>query len=172
VGYDQLRYLRISHHDFDGGVSTGELVVNAAVADDVTEVFRRLYEARFPIRRMTLVDDYGAASDPADGADDFASIEADNTSAFNCRRRTGTGGWSEHSYGTAIDLNPLENPYVHPDGTTSHPASRPYLDRSLAAPGVVTADGQVVAAFRDIGWGWGGNWDSPTDYQHFSRSGR
>ncbi len=151
---------------------TGELVVNASVADNVVAVFRRLYEAGFPIRRMTLVDDYGAASDPADGADDFASIEADNTSAFNCRQRTGTGGWSEHSFGTAIDLNPLENPYVSSDGTTSHPGSRRFLDRSLAVPGVIAGDGPAVAAFRDIGWGWGGTWSTPKDYQHFSRSGR
>jgi hypothetical protein len=121
---------------------------------------------------MQLVDDFGPADDPDDGADDFASIEADNTSAFNCRLRTGsTTEFSQHSYGTAIDLNPLRNPYVGTSGTTSHPASVPYLERS-PRPGVITGDGPVVAAFREIGWSWGGDWSTVKDYQHFSLSGR
>lgn len=173
VGYDQLRHLTLSHWDFEGAVRTGELVVHETVAEDIVAVFRQLFELRYPIRRMTLVDDFGPGSTASDGADDFASIEADNTSAFNCRTRTGSGSeYSQHAFGTAIDLNPLENPYVGRSGTTSHPASVPFLDRSAGAPGVVTADDPVVRALRSIGWGWGGDWEGIKDYQHFSATGR
>jgi hypothetical protein len=173
VGFEGLRYVRVSHTDPDGRTVQGELVVAASVADDVVTVFRRLHELRFPISRMSLVDDFGRADDPADGADDFASIEADNTSAFNCRRRTGSAAeYSQHSYGTAIDVNPLANPYVGRRGTTSHPASEPYLDRSIERPGMLMAGGPVVAAFADIGWSWGGVWSDVKDYQHFSLTGR
>jgi hypothetical protein len=130
----------------------------------VLDVLRRLYAARFPIRRMVPVDAYGAS--------DFRSIEADNTSAFNCRYVEGTTHWSEHSYGRAIDLNPIENPYVTGAGTTSHPASRSYLRRSPYRPGMAVEDGVAVRAFAAAGWGWGGRWSGDRDYQHFSASGR
>ena len=100
------------------------------------------------------------------------SIEADNTSAFNCRTVEGTTRWSEHAYGRAIDLNPIENPYVASDGTTSHRASRPYLRRSPYRPGMAVAGGAVVRAFDAVGWSWGGRWSGVKDYQHFSASGR
>jgi hypothetical protein len=158
-----LRILSLSHRRFDGRVGTGRLVVHEDVARDVLAVFRRLYEARFPIRRMTPVDAYGGS--------DFRSIEADNTSAFNCRRVEGTSRWSEHAYGRALDLNPIENPYVS-GGSTSHRASVPYLDRSRRRPGMAYEGGSAVRAFDAIGWGWGGRWTSVRDYQHFSASGR
>jgi hypothetical protein len=126
--------------------------------------FGDLYAHRFPIRRMRLVDDYAAS--------DHASIEADNTSAFNCRRATGQTRWSEHAYGRAVDVNTIENPYVYADGTTSHPRSRPYLDRSRHRRGMAFAGGVLVKAFNRVGWGWGGTWPGPTDYQHFSAGGR
>jgi hypothetical protein len=164
VGLGGLRYVRISHHGFDGRVRRGEMIVNADAVADVRSVFRTLFRARFPVRRMRLVDDYGA--------DDWRSIEADNTSAFNCRRATGSGRWSEHSYGRAIDINPIENPYVFSNGTTSHRASRPYLRRSPYRRGMAVRGGVLVRAFKVAGWGWGGDWPSPRDYQHFSASGR
>ena len=158
-----LRLLTLTHWGFDGRTHTGRLVVNADVSAPVLRVFRRLYELRYPIRRMRLVDDYGA--------DDFRSIEADNTSAFNCRAATGSSRWSEHAYGHAIDLNPIENPYVS-GGSTFHPASVRYLDRSRR-PGVIVSGDPVWKAFRSIGWGWGGDWAGfVQDYQHFSASGR
>lgn len=173
VGYDDLAYVRMRHWNYEGGISDGELVVNKGEVEALRSAFQKLFDAGFPIRRMTLVDDFGPADDPADGADDFASIESDNTSAFNCRRRTGSASaFSEHAYGTAIDINPLENPYVTGAGTTSHPASVPFLDRSNPGAGVITADSPVVEAFRAVGWRWGGDWQAPIDYQHFSRSGR
>lgn len=162
VPLEDLRYVTVTYVDFDGAVQTGELVVHADVAEGVTRVFARLFELRYPIRSMRLVDDFGA--------DDDASMRADNTSAFNCRAITGGSAWSEHAYGRAIDLNPVENPYV----LGSHVAprvGRPFVSRP-DAPGVVHADDAVVRAFAAEGWQWGGYWDSPTDYQHFSTTGR
>ncbi len=158
-----LRLVTVSHVGFDGRVRQGRLVVHRVVAGDIVAVLRRLYRAGFPIRRMVPVDAYGGS--------DFRSIEADNTSAFNCRYVDGTRRWSEHAYGRAIDVNPIENPYVS-GGRTSHPASVPYLDRGRRRPGMAFAGGPLVRAFDAIGWGWGGRWASVKDYQHFSTSGR
>ncbi len=164
VSLSQLRLLRLTYWGFDHRPHTGRLVVNADVATTVVSVFRRLYDARFPIRRMQLVDDYGGS--------DFRSIEADNTSAFNCRAATGSTHWSNHAYGHAIDVNTIENPYVD-SGQTSHPASRPYLDRSWHRAGMAYPGGVLVQAFASAGWGWGGSWSgSIHDYQHFSVNGR
>jgi D-alanyl-D-alanine carboxypeptidase-like protein len=164
VPLSDLRLVSARHWGFDGRVHRGRIVVHRDVAEKVLAVFRRLYGARFPIRRMIPVDAYGAS--------DFRSIEADNTSAFNCRTVDGTSRWSEHAYGRAIDLNPIENPYVGSSGTTSHRASTPYLRRSPYRPGMAVESGTVVRAFDAIGWGWGGRWSGPKDYQHFSASGR
>ena len=163
VPLSDLRLLTLTHWGFDGGVHRGRLVVHEDYARALVSVFRRLFEARFPIRRMRLIDAYGGS--------DFRSIEADNTSAFNCRPVTGGGGWSEHAYGRAIDVNPIENPYVS-GGTTSHRASIPFLDRSRIRRGMAYEGGALVRAFDAIGWGWGGRWSSVKDYQHFSASGR
>ena len=162
VALGELRLLRLSHRGFDGSVRTGRLVVHRDVAREVVAVFRRVYEAGFRVRRMVPVDAYGAS--------DFRSIEADNTSAFNCRYVEGTRRWSEHAYGRALDLNPIENPYVS-GGRTSHRASLPYLDRSRRRPGMAYEGGAVVRAFDAIDWGWGGRWRGVKDYQHFSASG-
>jgi D-alanyl-D-alanine carboxypeptidase len=158
-----LRLLRLSHRGFDRSARTGRLVVHRDVAREVVAVFRRLYEAGFPVRRMVPVDAYGGS--------DFRSIEADNTSAFNCRYVEGTRRWSEHAYGRALDLNPIENPYVS-GGRTSHRASVPYLDRSRRRAGMAFEGGAAARAFDAIGWGWGGRWAAVKDYQHFSASGR
>ena len=162
VPLSDLRYLTLIHRGFDGADHTGELVVAASVADDVTAIFDELYTAGYPIGSMRLVDDFG-------GSDD-ASMAANNSSAFNCRAVTGGSGYSEHSYGTAIDLNPVQNPYL--SGTLVLPdAGRAYLDRS-SQPGVIKPGDAVVQAFAQHGWTWGGTWSGPVDYQHFSVSGR
>lgn len=158
-----MRLLTVPYWGFDGASRTGELVVHRDVAAEVESVFRALYEARFPIERMELVDVYG-------GNDD-ASMTANNTSAFNCRPITGGGRWSQHSYGRAIDINPLQNPYVYRDGSVIDPAAAPYTDRSRQDPGMIHAGDVVVNAFAGIGWSWGGNFTSTKDYQHFSESG-
>jgi hypothetical protein len=164
VGLDGLRYVRVSYIGFDGEPHTGELMVAASAVRAMRRAFATLYEARFPIRRMRLVDDYRG--------DDYASIEADNTSAFNCRRATGSTRWSDHAYGRAIDVNPIENPYVAADGSTAHRASVPYLKRSRHRRGMAYRGGVLVRAFARVGWGWGGTWSGPVDYQHFSSTGR
>jgi hypothetical protein len=163
VALGNLRLLTLSHWGFDGRPRTGRLVVHRDIARDLVGVFRELYAARFPIRRMRLVDAYGGS--------DFRSIEADNTSAFNCRYVEGTTRWSNHAYGTAIDVNPIENPYVS-GGRTAHRASVLYLDRARRRPGMAFEGGALVRAFDRIGWGWGGRWTSVKDYQHFSANGR
>ena len=160
---EDLSYVKVSYVGFDGQVSEGELVVAVDVAEPVVTVFSRLFELGYPIASLRLVDDFA-------GSDD-ASMAANNSSAFNCRPVTGTTGtFSEHSYGTAIDLNPVQNPYVA-GGTVLPPAGRDYLARP-PLPGVLHAGDPVVQAFASIGWSWGGDWDGPVDYQHFSLSGR
>jgi hypothetical protein len=163
VALGDLRYVRLSYFGFDGAVHGGALVVNRDAVRAVRIAFGDLFAHRFPIRRMHLVDDYGAS--------DYRSIEADNTSAFNCRPATGATRWSEHAYGRAVDVNTIENPYVYANGTTTHAASRPYLDRSRHRKGMAYAGGVLVRAFAKAGWGWGGSWPGPTDYQHFSANG-
>ena len=163
VALDDLRYVRVRHYNFDGTVQRGELVVNVSAVAAVRTAFADLFVHRFPIRRMRLVDSYGAS--------DHESIEADNTSAFNCRRATGATRWSQHAYGRAIDVNPIENPYIYANGTTTHAASRPYLDRSRHRKGMAYGGGVLVRAFAGAGWRWGGTWPGPTDHQHFSATG-
>ena len=164
VPIEDLRLLTLDFWGFDGKVYSGEMVVNHDVAKDVISVFRDLFGARFPIRRMRLADEYGG--------DDDRSMAANNTSAFNCRPVTGGSAWSEHSYGRAIDINPIQNPYVTGGGTVLPPAGAAYVDRSLQAKGMIHPGDAVVRAFTSVGWGWGGTWSDPVDYQHFSSTGR
>lgn len=159
---EQLRLVQLSHWDFEGRVQQGALVVRAEMADLVVGLFRRIYGERFPIRRMRTIDAYGG--------DDDVSMADDNTSAFNCRPVAGTTRWSQHAYGTAIDINPVENPYVQ-SGRVDPPAGAAFADRRAARPGMAVAGGSLVRAFDAVGWGWGGRWAQP-DYQHFSAAGR
>jgi hypothetical protein len=161
VGPDELRLVRMSVLGFDGKVHRGELVVAAAVASDVVATFAELYHHRYPIERMVTVDKYDA--------DDDASMAANNTSAFNCRAITGGTAWSNHSYGRAIDINPLQNPYISGSGAVYPPNGAPYTDRTRTDPGLIHADDVTVRAFERRGWSWGGYWDTPIDYQHFEK---
>jgi hypothetical protein len=162
VGFADLRLLTVRYVGFDGRAHTGQMVVHRRHARDVVGVLGELYEARFPISRMQLVDTYGG--------DDNRSMAADNSSAYNCRTVAGTSTFSDHAYGAAVDINPVENPYVTTDGVLPA-AGRRYtaVDRSPgadAARGVIVADDVVVRAFAQIGWKWGGVWNE-ADYQHF-----
>jgi hypothetical protein len=164
VSLDDLRVVVLTYIGFDGKAHLGKLIVNRSATTAIIGAFRRLYAARFPIRRMEPVDAYGG--------DDYRSIQADNTSAFNCRPATGSSHWSQHAYGLAVDVNPIENPYLD-DGKSSHAASTPYLNRSRVRPGMAVAGGTLVEAFAAVGWGWGGSWSgSVQDTQHFSSNGR
>jgi D-alanyl-D-alanine carboxypeptidase len=162
VGPAQLLRLDVSYWDFAGRRRVGSIVIRSAAARDLLSVFRKLYAARFPMRRLRPVEAYK-------GSDDV-SMAADNTSGFNCRFVSGTRRWSQHAYGLALDLNPVENPYVH-GGLVEPPAGRRYLDRSRRRPGMVVSGDVVVRAFASIGWRWGGYWTSAKDYQHFSATG-
>ena len=162
VGFADLRLLTVRYVGFDDRAHTGQLVVHRRHARDLVGVFRELYQARYPIRRMQLVDAYGG--------DDNRSMAADNSSAYNCRTVAGTSSFSDHAYGAAVDINPVENPYVTTDGVLPAKGLRfVEVDRSPgvdAARGVIVADDVVVRAFARIGWKWGGVWNEP-DYQHF-----
>lgn len=158
VGPESLSLLRLSYVGFDGMPAIGELVVATEIVGDVVEIFAELYAQRFPIRSMATIEAFGA--------DDNASMAVDNTSAFNCRQITGGGGWSLHSYGIAIDVNPRENPYVSGQ-TVLPPEGRDHLDRDHPAPGTILAGDQVVTVFAEHGFEWGGYWSDPVDYQHF-----
>ena len=163
VGPADLRLLRLAYWDFAGRPRVGEIVVHRDVAADITAVFRRLFAARFPIRRLALVDEYG-------GSDD-RSMAADNTSAFNCRNAVASGppAWSQHAYGRAIDVNPVENPYLF-DGRVLPPKGAAYTDRADERPGMAVRGGVLVKAFAAVGWRWNVGGQNP-DYQHFSRGG-
>jgi hypothetical protein len=170
VTFPRLRLLEVRYVGFDHRSHWGGLVVNARVASDLARVFEQLYAMRFPIRHMQFGDTYGALKNvPRDG-DFTASFECRQASASPCTKSNGTtGSWSEHAYGEAIDLNPVENPYVG-CGMTRDPTSLSYVNRSVYRRGMV--DDAVVRAFASIGWGWGGSWSGSTkDYMHFSING-
>jgi hypothetical protein len=169
VPLSQLRLLTVSHWDFDGKVHEGQLVVNRDVATPLATVFRKLYDLRFPIRHMRLDDLYGPGrAFPSDG-DVSGSFHCRESVPSPCVGGTRSGHWSNHAYGFAVDLNPIENPYFG-CGRVHDRRSRPYVDRSRLRRGMVTP--AVVRAFRSIGWGWGGDWSSGTkDYMHFSVNG-
>ncbi len=162
----ELRAIHLSYIGFDGTAHTGEIIVNASVADQVIKAFSLLYRAWFPIRRMKPVDVF-RGSDPR-------SMAADNTSGFNCRRAVAPGPpqWSMHAYGLAIDVNTLQNPYMEAGSGVHPPAGAAYINRSDIRPGMAHPGGILVSAFRSVGWGWGGYWTGSPDYQHFSVNGR
>jgi hypothetical protein len=163
VGLQGLRLLTLSHWNFAGDAATGELVVAAGAAQDIVGVFEALFDARFPIERMELVDAYAG--------DDDLSMAANNTSAFNCREVAWKPGvWSNHAFGTAIDVNPLVNPYVS-TSLTLPPEGAAFVDRTSPTVGGLYPGDMAIAAFADIGWVWGGTWSSAKDWQHFSASG-
>jgi hypothetical protein len=159
VALAQLRLLTVTYRGFDGHSHSGQLVVNATAATPLQTVFRRLYELRFPIREIEPLHPVG---------DDTASFECRDAAPSPCPGTAPTGHWSEHAYGEAVDINPVENPYTG-CGITEDRASIPYLNRSNLRPGMVTP--AVVAAFASVGWGWGGSWTGTQDYMHFSANG-
>jgi hypothetical protein len=158
--WDALAYLELDHRTFDGGAARGELLVHRAIADHAVALFARLFALGFPIRQMRLVDDFEASDD--------ASMEADNTSAFNFRCVAGTEVLSQHAFGLAIDINPVENPMMN---ATWHvpPSAAPYRDRSELRPGMIVRPGPITAVFDELGWEWGGDWRHVHDLHHVMR---
>jgi D-alanyl-D-alanine carboxypeptidase len=163
VGLNELRYVTVVFWGFDDGAHTGELLVNAAVADPMVEVFRRLFDARFPIEEMRIIR--------TEEIDAHPTGDGNTTTSFVCRPAVGSGNWSRHAYGLAVDINPFHNPYIKGDLVLPELASA-YLDRDSVRPGMIVEGDPVTAAFGDLGWGWGGRWRSLLDYMHFSDNNR
>jgi D-alanyl-D-alanine carboxypeptidase len=158
---EDLRQLTLSFRDFENHTRTGNLIVNRDLADQVLKLFEALYRHGFLIEKMVPIEEYGG--------NDEASMAANNTSAFNCRDATGKPGtFSNHSWGRAIDINPLTNPYVNGDKVLP-PEGRRYLDRTKAFKGSILKDGFVAREFEKAGWTWGGRWPDRQDYQHFEK---
>jgi hypothetical protein len=164
VGPSQLRLLQLRYVGFDGHARVGSMVVNATVVTAVAKVFATLYAKRFPIHLMVPTSQF-QGKDPA-------SMAADNTSGFNCRYAVTTGPkqWSVHAYGEAIDVNPVQNPYVF-NGVAQPVAGKAYVNRSDVRPGMAELGGVLNDAFAFVGWFWGGRWTASPDYQHFSSTG-
>jgi len=163
-----LRLLTLSYWGFDGEVHRGPMVVNARVARDVVWVFRQLFRARFRIERMALAKRFRPNANP--------NAKKSVTASFNCRVVVTPAGpgttLSMHSYGLAVDVNSLQNPFVAANGFTRNRFARPYVDRSKRLPGMIHEGDVVVRAFEHIGWSWGGDWSGGKDYMHFSVNGR
>ena len=164
IAPSQLRLLRLSYFGFDGRAQVGSMVVNAKVVTAVIQIFATLYRDRFPLHSMIPESRYGG-HDPA-------SMAADNTSGFNCRYAvaSGTPHWSAHAFGEAIDVNPVQNPYLV-NGVAEPISGMAYRDRGVVRPGMAVNGGVLVNAFAYVKWYWGGRWTASPDYQHFSASG-
>jgi len=161
---DALRLVEVVHWTFEEGqTARGQLVVHHRAVEPITDAFRAAFDEGFPIRSVRPVSEFGGS--------DAASMAADNTSAFNCRKVKGTSAWSERSTGRAIDVNPRENPWAR-GGKVDPPEGAPFVDRAEVRPGMLTADSAMTRSMLASGWGWGGQWSSLKDWQHFSESGR
>ena len=163
VTLDELSYLTMTHYGFDQRFHTGEMIVNASVAVDVVEVFRKLHEARFPIEQMRVITKEEIDAHPTGDWND--------TTSFVCRPAVGSSSWSQHAFGTGIDINPFHNPYLKGDLVLPELASA-YVDRDDVRVGMIVPGDVATEAFAEIGWGWGGHWSSLKDWMHFSLSGR
>ena len=164
IGWDDLCYLRVLHCDVDGNAIVGEMVCNTAIAEDLLEIFKALYQAKYPIEKMRLVDYYGG--------DDPASMCDNNSSCFNQRKIPAGGIISKHSYGLAVDINPKYNPYykVRDGKTKVEPEeSTEYLDRSGDFPYMIKKGDLCYRLFKQHGFQWGGDWLGSKDYQHFEK---
>jgi hypothetical protein len=163
VGPENLRMVTVSLVGFDDSDHSGQVVVHADEADEIVEVFRQLHAARFPIRKMKPIFTQAEY-------EDFDTVD-DNSSGFSCRNAVNANAaphWSNHAYGYAIDINPIENPYLN-GGKVLPPLGAEFTDRSNVRPGMATPGSVIVNAFRSVGWGWGASFQ---DYQHFSTNGR
>lgn len=153
----ELAYVEVDHRTLDGGAARGELVVAARIAGAALALLRRLWAIGFPVAAMRLIDDHGA--------DDDRSMSANNASAFCFRTVAGTRDISQHAFGLAIDLNPVQNPWVRPDRFVP-PEGAPYLDRADLRPGMIVRPGPVTRVLDELGWEWGGDWRHARDYHH------
>ena len=160
VSRHELRHITLLHYDLEGHVQKGELVCNRRIAADLLSIFRQLYQQRYPIGSVRLIDDFDA--------DDERSMQANNTSCFCFRTVAGSAKLSKHAQGMAIDINPLFNPCVK--GRRVQPANgTPYVDRRKAFKCKITTNDLCYRLFVAHGFRWGGAWNSLKDYQHFEK---
>ena len=161
----ELRYLKVLHYDAKGRIRLGEMVCHESVSEDLLQIFRKLYEARYPIEKMVLVDEYGASDD--------LSMRDNNSSAFNFRFIVGSSRvLSAHSRGVAIDINPLYNPYVKVRNGRRivEPATaEKYVDREAKYDYKIVEGDLLCRLMKEHGFEWGGDWKSLKDYQHFEK---
>jgi len=162
VPIEDLVALQVSYWGFDDKVHQGTLIVQKTLAPEVANIFKEIYAERFPIEKIKPIEEYRG--------NDASSMLDDNSSAFNCRAMTDFANqYSIHSYGRAIDINPLINPYVN-NGVIDPPEGARYVDRSIAHKGKITADSPICKIFAKYGWVWGGSWPGKIqDYQHFEK---
>ncbi len=172
IALSDLRYIKLIHRNYEGQTQVGELIVNAAIEADVMDIFMQFYLNGYQIYSMYLIDNFWAG----DGdSSDYASIDVNNTSAFCYRTVTGSSNLSNHAYGLAIDLNPLENPYVRIGddgyGTSAHANAQAYNNNRSSAtmPHVIDHEDLAYVLFTEHGFTWGGDWSNPKDYQHFQK---
>ena len=166
VPRSQLRYLKVLHYDGHGHILLGEMVCNRVIAQELIEIFHTLFQHRYPIERMRLIDDYHA--------DDEASTQDNNSTCFNFRKKTlAAAGLSKHAQGMAVDINTLYNPYckVLRSGKlkVSPESGRPYVNRNAQFPYKITKSDLCYRLFVQHGFKWGGSWKSCKDYQHFEK---
>lgn len=169
VPLSSLIYLKLPHYNFNGEVQVGEIIVCRDIIEDVKAVFKELFESKYQIESMYLVDKYWTGNPDTT---DSASIDVNNTSSFCYRNSTGGGNLSQHAYGRAIDINPQQNPYVsYSTGSPqwSHSNADAYIDRGTGLAHVITHDDLAYKVFTKYGFTWGGDWTSPKDYQHFQK---
>ena len=173
IQLQNLRYIKLIHRNYEGQTQVGELIVNEAIEADVIDIFTEFYLSGYQVYSMFLIDNFWAG----DGdSSDFASIDVNNTSAFCYRTVTGSStNLSNHAYGLAIDLNPLENPYVRFDGdgygSSAHANAQAYNNNRSSAemPHVIDHEDLAFQLFAQHGFTWGGDWNNPKDYQHFQK---
>ena len=166
ISLSDLRIVNIKYLGFDDDIHFGDLIVHKDVAVEVFKIFEELFEIKYPIEKILPIEKYKA--------DDFESIEDNNTSAFNCRKAEASNNYSKHSFGKAIDINPIQNPYIYKDGTSSHKKSKEFINRILKNDtaqnkAMLLANSKVVLIFKKYGWKWGGDWKNIKDYQHFQK---
>ena len=170
IKLSDLRYLKMLHRNFNNDIQVGEMIVNKSVANEVLGIFKQLFSDGYQIYSMYLIDNFWEKNA---GTADWNSIEANNTSCFCYRAATGGSKLSKHALGRAIDINPMQNPYVtYKDGKPqySHSNAADYVsNRSSKKAHVITTSDKAYKLFTKKGWSWGGNWSSPKDYQHFQK---
>lgn len=160
VQLSDLAYLELTYWGYDEKEHRGEMIVHSSVAEEVLDIFKELYDNKYYIEKIRLMDEYDA--------DDNRSMADNNTSSFCYRSIVGSSYLSKHAYGLAIDINPLVNPYIKGQTILPQEGSQ-YKDRSLEEKGMIKKGDICYNAFSERGWKWGGDWHDPKDYQHFEK---